>query len=179
MRPGEAEFLFHFLFPQLQSEQKITQNILSAVPADMGDYKPHELCRSAGRLCWHIAAAEIWFLDAVIQRRFGEFEARPAEVKSGGDVARWYAENFARRVPLLEALSGEELATPVDYLELRNDPAVAYLNIAIRHSVHHRGQLSAYLRPMGAKVPAIYVESGDEPYPPVDGSVATGPPPAF
>jgi hypothetical protein len=36
----------------------------------------------------------------------------------------------------------------------------------IRHSVHHRGQLSAYLRPMGAKVPAIYVESGDEPYPP-------------
>ena len=44
------------------------------------------------------------------------------------------------------------LATSVDWIGLRKDPAVAYLNIAIRHSVHHRGQLSAYLRPMGARV---------------------------
>jgi uncharacterized damage-inducible protein DinB len=33
----------------------------------------------------------------------------------------------------------------------------------MKHSVHHRGQLSSYLRPMGAKVPAIYGGSGDEP----------------
>jgi uncharacterized damage-inducible protein DinB len=85
-------------------------------------------------------------------------------------------------MPLLEELSAEELGTPVDFLGLRNDPAVAYLNIAIRHSVHHRGQLSAYLRPMGAKVPAIYVESADEPYPPTAECTSAGiehRPPAF
>jgi uncharacterized damage-inducible protein DinB len=49
----------------------------------------------------------------------------------------------------------------------------------MRHSVHHRGQLSTYLRAMGAKVPAIYVESADEPYPSSDGNVASEPPPAF
>ncbi len=80
----------------------------------------------------------------------------------------------------LEGLSGEQLSTPVDFLGLRTDPAVAYLNIAMRHSVHHRGQLSTYLRPMGAKVPAIYMESADEPYPPNPGSMTeNGPPPAF
>ena len=49
-----------------------------------------------------------------------------------------------------------------------NEPAVNNLNFAILHSVHHRGQLSPYLylRPMDAKVPSIYVESGDERYVP-------------
>ena len=42
-------------------------------------------------------------------------------------------------------------------------PAVTYLNFLNLHSSHHRGQLSAYLRPMGAKVPAIYGGSADEP----------------
>jgi uncharacterized damage-inducible protein DinB len=40
-------------------------------------------------------------------------------------------------------------------------PAVAYLTFSQNHSIHHRGQLSTYLRPMGAKVPAIYGESYD------------------
>jgi uncharacterized damage-inducible protein DinB len=94
-------------------------------------------------------------------------------------VAFWYQECFARHMPLIEALSGDDLATRVDYIGLRNDPAVAYLNIAIRHSIHHRGQLSAYLGTMGAKVPAIYVESADEPYPPNDGDIPAQSPPAF
>lgn len=74
-------------------------------------------------------------------------------------------------------LSAGDLAKELDYIGLRKDPAVAYLNIAIRHTVHHRGQLSAYLRGMGAGVPAIYVESADEPYPSIDGSVVV--PPSF
>jgi uncharacterized damage-inducible protein DinB len=137
----------------------------------------HE-CTAPG---WHIAVVEIWFLDAIIHRQFGEPAPKPAEVKTGRDVAQWYEENFAQRMPLLEALSGEDLTVPVDFHGLRNDPGVAYLNIAIRHSVHHRGQLSTYLRPMGAKVPAIYVESADEPYPPTADCIAAGehPPPAF
>jgi uncharacterized damage-inducible protein DinB len=124
----------------------------------------------------------MWFLDAVIHRRFGETMLPPAEVKTCRDVAQWYEQSFVQRLPLLEALSGEDLKTPVDFIGLRNDPAVAYMNIAIRHSVHHRGQISTYLRAMGAKVPAIHVESSDEPYPPVAGSAAAENgqrPPAF
>jgi uncharacterized damage-inducible protein DinB len=40
-------------------------------------------------------------------------------------------------------------------------PAVVFLQIALNHSIHHRGQLSVYLRPMGSKVPSIYGESYD------------------
>lgn len=178
LRPGHARFLFEFLAGQLESEHAITHKILLAVPPDHGGYRPHPDSRSALELARHIVLAEIWFLDAVIERRFGEF-ASDSQMGTCQDAAQWYAMNFARLVPLLETLSDSDLATPVPFFDLRCDPAVAYLGIALRHSVHHRGQLSAYLRPLGARVPAIYVESGDEPYPPADGRIAPHPPPAF
>jgi len=49
----------------------------------------------------------------------------------------------------------------VDFRGMFQQPAVTYLSFVMHHSVHHRGQLSMYLRPMGAKVPAIYGESYD------------------
>lgn len=182
MQPSQAQFLSEFLLPQLKSEQVITKKILASIPLDQGGYKPAAKCRSAFKLAWHLAVCEIWFLDAVIHQHFGEVSPLPAEVQSGSDIAHWYEENFSQRLPHLEALSAEELTTPIDFHGLRNDPAVAYLNIAIRHSVHHRGQLSAYIRPMGAKVPPIYVESADEPFPPDAECISDAtpqPPPAF
>jgi uncharacterized damage-inducible protein DinB len=179
IRPEQASFLLQFLLPQLQSEQAITYKLLSAVPADRENYRPDAKSMSAWEVARHIAVSEIWFLDGVISKRFTE-TVRPADsVRTCRDLADWYAENVAQRISQLEGLSGDDLATPVDWIGLRTDPAVAYLNVAIRHSVHHRGQLSAYLRPMGVAVPAIYVESADEPFPPADGSTPKQPPPAF
>jgi uncharacterized damage-inducible protein DinB len=167
MQPDEARFLLDFLLPRLKSEKATTMKILSAVPPDKGAFKPHPRSMSSLQLSWHIVTTEMWFLDAVIGHVFKEDDLpMPPELRPGADIARWYDENFAQRLPRLEGLSGGHLVTPVNYIGLLNDPAVAYLSFAICHSVHHRGQLSAYLRPMGAKVPAIYVESADEPFPP-------------
>ena len=181
MTPDQAKFLFEFLLPQLESEQTVTRKILASVPSEKGGYRPDPKSRTAFELARHIAVVEIWFLDAIIDRRFGEVLPLPGAVSSCQHVVQWYAENFTRRIPILKELSNGDLATPVDFIGLRKDPAVAYLNIATRHSVHHRGQLSAYLRPMGARVPAIYVESADEPFPGNDGNKlpATQRPPAF
>jgi uncharacterized damage-inducible protein DinB len=179
MHPDQAIFLLQFLLPQLKSEQTVTKKIISAVPSDRGDFKPHPKCISAFGLAWHIAVVEMWFLDAVLHRHFGETAAKPGYVYHSAHVAEWYDQNFGQRFPRLQSLSGEDLIQKVDFIGLRNDPAVAYLNIAIRHSVHHRGQLSTYLRAMGEKVPAIYVESADEPYPPDPTAEAAQFPPAF
>lgn len=182
MRATEAKFLLDFLLPQLKSEQAVTQRLLASVPPNGESYKPGEKSMSAFELARHIALCELWFLDAVIQGEFGEITAPPDTVTTCQDLAVWYAGSVRRRNAAIEQLSGESLAKPIDYLGLRNDPAVAYLNIAIRHTVHHRGQLSAFLRGMGARVPAIYVESADEPFPPPpagEGAGAPPPPPAF
>lgn len=178
MQPDHARFLFDFLLPQVKSEQAVTQKILSAVPTGQEHYKPGPKSMSAFELARHIAICELWFLDAIITGQFEDIQPPPEAAGTCREIAGWYAENFNRRIPLLEGLSPHHLTKEIDYIGLRNDPAVAYLNIAIRHTVHHRGQLSAYLRGMGAAVPAIYVESADEPYPPgEDGTIVVPPPP--
>jgi uncharacterized damage-inducible protein DinB len=165
MRVEEARFLLGFYLPRWKFEHRVTQRVLAAVPTEQGEYRPHSGSMSARRLSVHLAATEMWFLDGVIEHKFKDDDVPPPEeLRAGPEMAGWYAENFARRMGRLEGLSGEHLATPVDYIGLLNEPAVTYLSFGLRHSVHHRGQLAAYLRPMGAKVPAIYVESGDQEY---------------
>lgn len=70
---------------------------------------------------------------------------------------------MAAAIASLKGLSAEHLAAPVQFFHMTM-PAVVYLNFMLLHSAHHRGQLSAYLRPMGAKVPSIYGGSADEPF---------------
>lgn len=164
MTPEEALYLRSYLLPQVRAEQAVTRRVLAAIPLGQEEYRPHEKNWTAYRLARHTAGTEMWFLHAVIHRKFVDGQGPSDDVQTGPALAAWYEEQGARRVAEIEALAGEELATPVDWIGLRNDPAVHYLSLAIRHTVHHRGQLSVYLRPMGATVPAIYVASGDEPF---------------
>jgi uncharacterized damage-inducible protein DinB len=62
----------------------------------------------------------------------------------------------------LSALTPEEAARILDFYGFMQMPAAGFVDMAMRHSIHHRGQLSAYMRPMGGKVPSIYGPSADE-----------------
>ncbi len=64
----------------------------------------------------------------------------------------------------IRALSAEQLATPVNFMGVFDLPAAFYLAFLNNHSIHHRGELVTYLRPMGSKVPSIYGGSYDEPF---------------
>ena len=86
---------------------------------------------------------------------------RPDAIKTSADLTAWYAENFAPRVEALTKLSAEQLLKIVDFRGMFQRPAVTFLMMGLHHTIHHRGQLSSYLRSMGAKVPAIYGESYD------------------
>ncbi len=66
-------------------------------------------------------------------------------------------------VEKVKALSGEHLAKEISLMGVFNMQAIDFLSLMVRHSIHHRGQLSAYLRAMGGKVPQIYGPSADEP----------------
>jgi uncharacterized damage-inducible protein DinB len=64
----------------------------------------------------------------------------------------------------VKAMTPEQLSTPVDFAGVFTLPVYMYLEFAKSHSIHHRGALAVYLRPMGAKVPSIYGGSYDEPW---------------
>ena len=85
----------------------------------------------------------------------------PENVKTPEEVAEWYANEYAENFRAVSKLSGEQLIKVVDFRGLFQRPAFTFLQAGLLHTVHHRGQLSTYLRPMGGKVPAIYGESYD------------------
>jgi uncharacterized damage-inducible protein DinB len=159
----QAVFLLQDVYmPVLKAEHRVTKAVLEAVPADKPDYRPDPNAKSAMELLRHIAAAENRFLETTINGEFSTaIGAIPDNVKTPNEIAAWYAQQFEKNCDALNKLSGEQLTKMVDFRGLFSRPAVAYLQIGINHSIHHRGQLSTYLRPMGGKVPAIYGESYD------------------
>ena len=86
--------------------------------------------------------------------------------QTAAEVAAWYEENVKRGMARVEALTAEQLLTPVEFFGVFNLPSVFYLGFLNNHSIHHRGELATYLRPMGSKVPSIYGGSYDEPMQP-------------
>jgi uncharacterized damage-inducible protein DinB len=148
--------------PALRGEQKTTNSVIAAIPPDPMDYRPDPVTRSAIDLAWHIVTAEDRFLAAVVAGVF-DFTPRdrPASVRTPQDVARWHEERSGQNAERLKALSGDQLVKVLDFRGMFQFPAVTFVTIALNHSIHHRGQLTMYLRPMGAKVPSIYGESYD------------------
>ena len=87
--------------------------------------------------------------------------ARPDSIRNSADIASWYEEMYQAVLSRLKGMTGEQLSKVLDFRGMFQMPAVTFFQTTLSHSVHHRGQLSTYLRPMGGKVPAIYGESYD------------------
>ena len=160
--PDQAHFLTQFLIADFERETATTVRVLSHVPAGQETYAPDPKSMHALRLAWHIASADVWFLNNIAAGAFapggGEI---PEAIKSGADVVAWYETNAPEAIARVRALTPEQCAKVIDFRGVMEQPAVVFIQLALKHSIHHRGQLSAYLRPMGAKVPGIYGPSGD------------------
>ena len=161
MQPDHAEFLRNFYVVSFRNEQPVTRRVIEAIPDDKADYRPNDIVKSAIDLAWHIVSAEHRFMAAVINGVFEFGGTRPDTVNSVRDIASWYGETFQRDLEQIEALAVDALLKVVDFRGIFQFPAVVYLQIGLHHTIHHRGQLSMYLRPMGARVPSIYGESHD------------------
>jgi uncharacterized damage-inducible protein DinB len=165
MTPEQATFLLNDIYlPQIRHEHTTTRRVIQAVPADQGAFKPDPKSMGALELAWHIASAEPFFMNGIVQGKFTpDGSSMPESIKTPADVVKWYDENFAAAVAQLAQVKGEDLVRPIDFFGMFNLAGIEYAGLMCSHAIHHRGQLSSYLRPMGAKVPQIYGPSGDEP----------------
>jgi uncharacterized damage-inducible protein DinB len=162
LTPDQAKFLLALALPTLKSEHQTTKRVIEAIPPDKADYRPDTVSKSALELAWHIVATEKRFFGGI---PVGVFDFtpvhRPESIKNSAGIAAWFDETFTANLQKLEGMSGEQLVKMMDFRGMFQMPAVSFIQLAMNHSIHHRGQLSMYLRPMGAKVPAIYGESYD------------------
>lgn len=144
-------------------EAELTKKVIAAVPDAQSHYKPDPNARSAKELAWHLANTDVQFLDGIGDLKF-KMETPEHKPQTSAEIAAWYGENMKRGMARVQAMTAEQLLTSVKFVGVFDLPAIFYLGFLNNHSIHHRGQLSTYLRPMGAKVPSIYGGSYDEPF---------------
>lgn len=156
---------YEFFASRLEQEIPAFVKVLKAIPPDKFDFRPHEKNTPAGALARQIATE----IDCLT----GLFVNGTADFKTAGgpqtlDEIVTMFENGAKSVVASAKATNEELwRGPAKFVF---DGHVAWeasaADIAwgfLFDLIHHRGQLSVYLRPMGAKVPAIYGPSADDP----------------
>ena len=164
MTTEQARGLLDTMTGVIEREAVSTRKVVQAITNR--DYKPDPKSRTAWEIATHLTTSDVWFADSILNGAFnwtGE-PAAPAEMKDPASVAQWYERQLGDRLAKLRAMSSEHLLRSVDFFGMKG-PAVSWLTMMNNHSVHHRGQLAAYLRPMGSKVPAIYGMSADEQMP--------------
>ena len=155
-------FVHNVALGVLKNESRTTRSVLAAVPNMNLDYRPDPCAKTANELLRHIASADNFFLKSVVDGLFVSGSVKvPEDVKTPEEIAEWYGKEYAMNFDAVTKLSGEQLIKMVDFRGLFERPAYTFLQAGLLHTVHHRGQLSTYLRPMGGKVPAIYGESYD------------------
>ncbi len=165
LSPEFAAGLCAMMLDGIAREAETTKRVLAGVPDAKSDYRPDPNARTARELAWHIANTDVQFLDGIADMQF-KMESPENKPQTSAEIVAWYDENMKRGIARVQAMTPQQLATPVDFMGAFNLPAVAYLGFLNNHSIHHRGELATYLRPMGSKVPSIYGGSYDEPWSP-------------
>jgi len=164
LSPEIAQAYRDLLLGKIESEFKTTARVIAAVPEAKKDYKPEPNSRSAWDLATHLAQSEVWFLNSIADADFAWTGDPPKPADTVAGLAAWFEKNTTAAAQRVRGLSPQQLLKTASFFGIMNDAVVLYLLFAHEHTVHHRAQLSTYLRPMGAKVPDIYGGSFDEPF---------------
>jgi uncharacterized damage-inducible protein DinB len=167
------------LLQELEQEAATTKRVLERVPADKLAWKPHEKSMSLGQLALHVATTPGAVAQMTQQSPFQIPSFTQPSAESAAALLPALDRSLAAARDVLRGMVDADLAKTWRVVngdtELMAMPVGAVLRtIMLNHWYHHRGQLSVYLRQVGALVPSIYGPSADEnPFAQVGQSAAT------
>lgn len=158
------------LLPEFDHEMTTTRKVLERVPEDKLDWKPHARSFSIGVLASHVASLPTWAVETLTRSEIdlGPDQRPPAVLPSRRELlATFDASAAAARAALAGRTDAELMAMwslKRSGRTLFSMPKAAVLrSFVLNHLIHHRGQLTVYLRLLDVPVPSIYGPSADEP----------------
>lgn len=157
------------LIAELKQESSSTKKMLEKVPLDKKDWKPHEKSMTLGRLATHVADTTHWASDIIHIDDFDfmkDYRTRP-NANSQEELLATFQANLDKAIADLGAMTDEDFNRPWtvrrgEQVMFTLPKKVAIRGWAFNHLVHHRGQLSVYLRLLNVPVPGMYGPSADE-----------------
>lgn len=158
------------LLPEFDHEMATTRTVLARVPEEKFDWKPHAKSFSLGVLAAHVATLPTWGTETLTRSEVDVGGARqpPTALPSRQDVLATFDRSVADARAALAGRTDAELLAMWSLTRngrtLFTMPKAAVLrSFVLNHLVHHRGQLTVYLRLLDIPVPSIYGPSADEP----------------
>jgi uncharacterized damage-inducible protein DinB len=152
-----------FFKSRVQAEAKGFQKVFEALPGDRMEYRPHPKSPTAAEVVRTLSAELAACVDAIDH---GKVEWNPPEPRRREDMIATWDKALADLGARLETLDDAGWARPVTMSSGGKAyppmPLGAFLWFLLFDAIHHRGQLTAYIRPMGGKVPGVYGRSADE-----------------
>ena len=156
------------LLAEFENEMQTTRKCLAGVLTDKMSWKPHEKSMSMGRLASHIADMVGWASEIIADDVMDiSPEPQNSETRSAAELLERFDKNLAAAVAAIASASDETMfkdwTFKVDGRELMTMPRIASIRgFVLSHIVHHRGQLTVYLRLNDIPVPSIYGPSADD-----------------
>jgi uncharacterized damage-inducible protein DinB len=153
-----------FFIKHWEKEATATRKVISRIPDDKSDYRADPKARNAREIAWLIVREEASLVDGLEKAAFDWVEV-PCPAKVAQVIADYdrQHDSLTKRLKAIPAPRWEEkVPFMMDGKEVMRENGYDMAWGFLLDQIHHRGQLSTYLRPMGAKVPAIYGPSADE-----------------
>ena len=151
---------------ELETEATASRKCLEAIPENLFDWKPHEKSMKLGYLALLVAEIPKW-IQVIIEESEIDFATfKHFEPKTNRELVAHFDENFAAAKKVLQNVSDESLDEPFD---LKNQGKTMFtatkreqIGSTVNHLVHHRGQLTVFMRLKDIPVPSIYGPSADD-----------------
>ena len=155
---------------ELKYESSLTKKMLERVPFDKKEWKPHEKSMSLGRLATHIAETSHWVSDIVNIDDYDfekDFNFTPREASSTEELLDTFQTLLDKAIVDLSTMKDEDFSRSWivrrgEKVMFNTPKKVSIRAWALNHMIHHRGQLSVYLRLLDVPVPGMYGPSADE-----------------
>lgn len=154
------------LLQELEAEHNATRRCLESIPESLYEYKPHPTSISMGYLVLLVTEIPVWIYHMIVD---GEIDLATFKHISPGktaDTVAHFEENMKKAREALQATNDEALE---ENFTLKSNGKAIYsspkkidIGTTINHWVHHRGQLTVYMRLNDIPVPSIYGPSGDD-----------------
>lgn len=155
---------------EMKKEASLTRKMLEKVSLEKKDWKPNEKSISLGRLATHVAETTDWASDIIQIDDFDfarDYNFKPSVASSTEELLQIFQNNLDKSVSDLSTISDEDFdkswtVCRGEQVMFSTPKQVAIRGWAFSHLLHHRGQLSVYLRLLDIPVPGLYAPSADE-----------------
>jgi uncharacterized damage-inducible protein DinB len=156
------------LFSEFEQEMKTTRRMLERVPAEKGQWKPHEKSFSLGHLAQLVSWMPGWITNTLTSDSLDIGGQAGYSYEKTETILDVFDKNVREARDAIAAATDEDMAKPwslrMGEKILMTSPRGATARQHLNHLVHHRGQLSVYLRLLDIPVPSIYGPTADEPW---------------